>query len=188
EKLKANDDTRHIPVIMLTARAESSDRLKALRIGVDDYLNKPFDEEELLVRIENLLKNQENRRQEAPAGAEGKNFAPTLSGEDRKWLETFEDYVGENLSNDTLTVSFLAQEFAMSESTLLRQLKRLTGLTTNQYLQEIRLNKARQLLENATYTTISQVAAEVGYGDARSFSRTFRKRFGKLPSDLLEIT
>ncbi|MCB9267291.1 MAG: response regulator, partial [Lewinellaceae bacterium] len=188
EKLKANDDTRHIPVIMLTARAESSDRLKALRIGVDDYLNKPFDEEELLVRIENLLKNQENRRQEAPAGAEGKNFAPTLSGEDRKWLETFEDYVGENLSNDTLTVSFLAQEFAMSESTLLRQLKRLTGLTTNQYLQEIRLNKARQLLENATYTSISQVAAEVGYGDARSFSRTFRKRFGKLPSDLLEIT
>ncbi|MBK9337871.1 MAG: response regulator [Lewinellaceae bacterium] len=62
EQLKSNEATRHIPVVMLTARAEAQDKLKALRIGVDDYLLKPFDEEELLVRIENLLRNAANRQ------------------------------------------------------------------------------------------------------------------------------
>ncbi len=186
EKLKGGDATRHLPVIMLTAWAEARDKLKALRIGVDDYLTKPFDEEELLVRIDNLLKNQAARYQEPTPETSEAKAALLLSGEDRGWLEAFENYIRENLSSDILTVPFLAREFAMSESTLLRQLKRLTGLTPNQYLQEMRLDKARRLLENRTYNSISRVAAEVGYTDSRSFSRSFRKRFGKLPSELLE--
>ncbi len=187
EKLKSDDSTRHIPVIMLTARAEARDRLKALRIGVDDYLLKPFDEEELLVRIENLLKNQANRRPEAAAEALGEleSVGPAMSETDREWLEAFEVFVQKNLSDNILAVSTLAFEFAMSESTLLRQLKRLTGLTPAQYLQELRLDKARELLENRRYNSIAEVAAKVGYNDARSFSRVFRARFGKLPSELL---
>ncbi|MCO6489865.1 MAG: response regulator [Phaeodactylibacter sp.] len=188
ERLKGNDATRHIPVIMLTARAGLPDKLKALRIGVDDYLTKPFDEEELLARIGNLLDNQAARlREAAEAGGEGM-AAPAMSGEDRDWLEAFETYVRENLDNSFLSVSGLAHEFAMSESTLLRQLKRLAGLTPNQYLQEMRLDKARRLLENATYNSVARVAAEVGYSDPRSFSRSFKKRFGKLPSTMLETT
>lgn len=185
EKLKSNDATRHIPVIMLTARADVRDKLKALRIGVDDYLLKPFDEEELLIRIENLLKNQAGRRSEFTNENEVDSTTPLLSEEDRVWLEGFESYVQGNLSSDILSVPVLADEFAMSESTLLRQLKRLTGLTPLQYLQEMRLDKARQLLENRTYNSIAKVAYEVGYADARSFSRTFKSRFGKLPSDFL---
>ena len=184
EKLKADDATRHIPVIMLTARADARDKLKALRIGVDDYLIKPFDEEELLARIDNLLKNQENRQEELADDTEPGEAAPSLSFPDREWLESFEDYVRKNISSDILSVPQLADEFAMSESTLLRQLKRLTGLTPNQYIQEIRLDKARQLLEDRRYKSISRVAAEVGYTDAKSFSRSFRKRFGKLPSEV----
>ena len=78
----------------------------------------------------------------------------------------------------------LAQEFMMSQSTLLRQLRRLTGLTPVQYLLEMRLNKARQLLEDRTYDSLAKVAAESGYSDLRSFSRSFRLRFGKLPSEV----
>jgi signal transduction histidine kinase/DNA-binding response OmpR family regulator len=192
-KLKNSDATRHLPVIMLTARAEAGDKLQALRIGVDDYLTKPFDEEELLARIENLLANSKSRQtlavqpgpeadspaQEAEAGG------PFVSEPDRIWLETFETYVQANIANETLSVSFLAFEFAMSESTLLRQLKRLTGLSPMQYLQEIRLDKARRLLENRSYDSIAKVADKVGYSDARSFSRSFKQRFGKLPSDFL---
>ncbi|MCB0531195.1 MAG: response regulator [Lewinellaceae bacterium] len=184
EKLKSDDATRHLPVIMLTARAEARDRLKALRIGVDDYLTKPFDEEELLVRIDNLLKNQASRQLEVPA--ESNPEAEDLPEPDQNWLETFEAYVRKNIANNILSVPLLAQEFTMSESTLLRQLKRLTGLTPGQYLQEMRLDEARRLLESQAMASVTQVASKVGYSDARAFSRSFRARFGKLPSELAE--
>ena len=78
----------------------------------------------------------------------------------------------------------LAHEFAVSESTLLRQLKRLTGLSPVQYVQEVRLEEARRLLESRAYNSIAQVAAKVGYEDARSFARSFKQRYGKLPSEM----
>jgi YesN/AraC family two-component response regulator len=187
EKLKSDDATRHIPVVMLTARAEAQDKLKALRIGVDDYLLKPFDEDELLARIENLLKNYAARRAAAAEESEPSAGVPLLSRPDREWLEVFEGYVRKHLSSDLLSVAELTREFAMSESTLLRQLKRLTGLTPVQYLLEVRLTEARRLLENRTFSSIAQVAARVGYDDARSFSRAFRQRFGKLPSEVMEV-
>lgn len=186
EQLKSDDATRHIPTIMLTARAEASDKLRALRIGVDDYLTKPFEEDELLVRIENLLKNQSIRLQEITASAEKGAHQPIMSQPDRVWLEGFEAYVQKHFASDILSVSSLAFEFAMSESTLLRQLKRLTGLSPVQYIQEVRLNEARRLLENRTYDSIAQVAFKVGYDDARHFSRSFKHRFGKLPSEIIE--
>jgi AraC-like DNA-binding protein len=86
-----------------------------------------------------------------------------------------------------MTVPNLARHFAMSESSLLRQLKSLTGLSPVKYLQEVRLEKARNLLEKRTYESIARVANEVGYSDARTFSRSYKKRFGKLPSEALQM-
>ncbi|MBL7781775.1 MAG: response regulator [Saprospiraceae bacterium] len=185
EKLKSDDNTRHIPVIMLTARVDVQDKLKALRIGVDDYLLKPFDEEELLVRMENLLKNQSMRQEYRVEESASAEKTPLLSAADRAWLETFEAYVRSHLASDLLTVPVLAHEFAMSESTLLRQLKRLTGLSPLQYIQEVRLHEARALLENGTYNSVALVALKTGYDDPRYFSRIFRQQFGKSPSDML---
>lgn len=187
EKLKSADTTRHIPVIMLTARADVRDKLKALRIGVDDYLLKPYEEEELLVRIENLLRRQTDRRVlvEADGHSEPADVNTLVSQADREWLEAFEAYVEQHLYNDILSVPLLASAFNMSESTLLRQLKRLTGLSPAKYLLEMRLQEARHLLENRIYGSIAEVAYKIGYSDTRSFSRSFKKRFGKLPSDLL---
>lgn len=192
ERIKSDDATRHIPVVMLTARAEAQDKLKALRIGVDDYLTKPFDEEELMARIENLLRNLAVRRELEVHEDSGQTAAkapttPLMSVPDREWLETFEAYVQKNFAGGILSVSSLAYEFAMSESTLLRQLKRLTGLTPLQYIQEVRLSEARKLLENRTYGSVAQVASRVGYEDASAFTRVFKQRFGKRPSELLEI-
>lgn len=185
EKLKSSDATWHIPVIMLTARAEARDKLKALRIGVDDYMTKPFDEEELLVRIENLLHNQKARQLAMPEVTEQAETAPTMSEADRVWLATFEGHVSKKLSDDTVSIPSLAHEFNMSESTLLRQLKRLSGLSPIQYLQEMRLDHARHLLENRSHDSVAKVAAGVGYNDTRSFSHAFKQRFGKLPSEFL---
>ncbi len=183
EKLKSADATRHIPFILLTARADVRDKLKALRLGVDDYLLKPFNEEELLARIENLLTNQAGRR-EFIAENELSEETYTMSEPDRIWLESFENYIQKHLSSDLLTVPILATEFAMSESTLLRQLKRLTGLSPLKYIQEMRLDEARRLLETRQYDSIARVASKVGYGDINSFGRSFKQRFGKVPSEV----
>lgn len=182
-QLKQDQDTRHLPVVMLTARAEQRDKLKALRIGVDDYLTKPFDAEELLVRIENLLKNRANRVEVEPVNTEPLKITPKISQEDLQWLESFEAYVLQHYTDSSISIPSLADEFAMSQSTLLRQLKRLTGLTPIRYLQEVRMHKALQLLEDRTYDSINRIAYEVGYRDTRAFSRNFKKRYGKFPSE-----
>lgn len=183
EKIKRNDKTRFLPFIMLTARADMQDKLRALRIGVDDYLLKPFIEDELLARIENLIANQESRFEAIEKDTKEGKKRPDFSEEDRNWLEQIELFVKNNLENDILSVPMLAENFNMSESTLLRQLKRLTGLSPLKYIQEIRLDRAREMLENQTYNNVAKIAYIVGYKEVRSFSRMFKKRFGKLPSD-----
>jgi len=185
EKLKTNDATRHIPVMMLTARAELRDKLKALRIGVDDYLIKPFEEEELLVRVENLLRHQVNRNLRGSSDLKRNHSVPLISEEDQEWLYRFEQFVQKNISNSFLSVPLLADEFSMSEPTLFRQMKRITGLSPSHYFKEIRLDKALRLLENHTYNSIAKVAYEVGYTDPNSFTRAFKQRFGKPPSKFI---
>ncbi len=173
--LKSDDKTAGIPVIMLTARAEKDARLKALRIGVDDYLTKPFGNEELKVRIANLLKNYRLRKEEEPESGR-------VSESDREWLDKFEKYAQEYILSENWNIADIAEEFAMSKSTLLRQLKRLTGLSPQQYIQDLRLERGRALLSGPDTYSVKQVALMLGYKDVRSFSRAFKARFGKLPS------
>lgn len=190
EILKKSDQYRHIPVVMLTARADVQDRLKALRTGVDDYLLKPFLEEELFARIDNLLRHQLVRQKAIVSSdlEETKSEKVVISQEDQKWLSEFEVFVQDNISSGLLSVPMLAEEFAMSESTLLRQLKRLTGLTPVQYLKESKLERARQFIETKTYNSVAQVAYQIGYSDPKSFSRAFKTRYGKSPSIMLSST
>lgn len=185
ETIKAKAILRPIPIIMLTARVAKADKLKALRIGVDDYILKPFEEEELLVRIENLLRNAQERNVYVALEEEGKTvkeLAPIISKEAIKWLETVEDLSQKHLADTQFSIPKMAKTLAMSERSLQRQLKKLTGLTPNQYLQEVRLEEARKLLENKEFVTVNKVAYAVGFSDAKNFSRRFKQRFGKLPS------
>lgn len=191
QKLKSNDLWYQIPVVMLTAKNNRDSKIQALRVGVDDYVTKPFDDEELIVRIKNLLTNARIRKtvnpQEPIASAVDNNLLqrPTSSQEDLEWLESFEAYIIDHISDDLLSIESLAKEFAMSVSTLRRQIKRLTGLTPSKYLTEHRLNAARQMLESRRYNNISTVAQKVGYGNESSFSRAFKSRYGITPSSLL---
>jgi signal transduction histidine kinase/DNA-binding response OmpR family regulator len=209
EKLKADDTLRSLPVVMLTARAEMQDRLKALRIGVDDYLTKPFEEEELFARIKNLLHNAKMRQQfkeEALIEIEGQRATdipnPTsqieyplsinaqkeqnqLSTDNLEWLSDLEKTVRQHLGNYNLSVDFIADEMHISRAQFYRRLQLLTGLTPLQYLQEIRLNHARQLLEQRKVSSVKAAAAAIGIQKVQHFSEQFKERFGKLPSEYL---
>jgi len=178
--LKSGEHLRSLPVIMLTARAGMEDKLNALRIGVDDYLVKPFVEEELLARIANLLENYRNRQQFAQDVE--KDDTPTMPEVDARWLEEFEAMVKKELPNANLTVTWMAGLATLSQRQLARRLQQLTGLTSHKYLVELRMNKARKFLEDGRYRTVSEVAYAVGFDSPRSFSRAYQARFGCLPS------
>ncbi len=182
EALKAHERFRQIPVIMLTGRADRKDKLLILGSGADDFIVKPFDAEELKLRIANLLKNRPVRHSKTGPVLDYHTSFRHLSEPDSKWLEGFDNFVRAHFSDATLSIPRLAAQFAMSESTLLRQVKRLTGFTPIQYLQEIRLRHARELLGRRECHSIAQVAARSGYSDARTFSRSYKIRFGHLPS------
>lgn len=109
-----------------------------------------------------------------------------LSQEDQVWLKEFSDHIQSNLSNELLTVPQLAEEFAMSQSSLFRRVKRLTGLSPKQYLIEMRMNHARHLFEQNIHNTISKVAYVVGYSNAITFSRAFKRHFGQIPSAFIQ--
>jgi signal transduction histidine kinase/DNA-binding response OmpR family regulator/ligand-binding sensor domain-containing protein len=180
EYLKADERYSHIPVVLLTARADMSDRLRALRIGVHDYLTKPFEEEELMVRIENLLQRSQIRK---VAIADEPEYKPgQMSAADATWLEELATWTQRNLASDLLNVGTLAQQMNLSERQLLRRLRQLTGMSPQQYIQELRLMAARDLLERGAYRTVAEVAYATGFGHPKVFSRAFRARFGRLPS------
>jgi YesN/AraC family two-component response regulator len=191
EHLKANDRYRPIPLVILTARADMKDKLKALRIGVDDYLLKPFEEDELLARILNLVKNVIGRN-EIEAEAENKESGEKalkeeifFTAEDQQWLQSLEEVVMSRMANFNLDAEMLANQLAMSRTTFFRRVKQLTGLTAQQYVSEVRYRVAREWLETRRYSSVKTVAHSVGLRDVEHFSRQFRERFGKLPSSYL---
>jgi signal transduction histidine kinase/DNA-binding response OmpR family regulator len=188
ETLKASDTYRGIPVVMLTARADLQDKLKALRIGVDDYMLKPFEEEELLVRIHNLLANSQIRQATqqliSVIDTEEGVHVPTISIEDQTWLTDVETLLKDQLSNSTYSITQLAGDIALSERQVRRRLKQLVGLSPSQYFKAIRLQHARQLLEQNRYNTVAQTAAAVGFRDAGAFSKAYKAAYGKLPSEV----
>jgi DNA-binding response OmpR family regulator len=194
EKIKADEQLKNIPLILLTARAGRNDKLKALRIGVDDYLVKPFNEEELLVRIENLLSNAQNRiettapeteatSEDTPAEATKK--APQLDIRQQEWLNELETLLDKNLDKFDLTADYLAEQLLISRSQFFRRVKANTGLSPQQYIKEARLQKAREYLELRTYDSVKAVALSVGLKHVKNFSSNFKKRFGRLPSSYL---
>ncbi|MFT7196653.1 MAG: signal transduction histidine kinase/DNA-binding response OmpR family regulator [Marinoscillum sp.] len=182
EKIKGDKRLMNISMIMLTARAAEEDKLFALTLGVDDYLTKPFSREELLVRSKNILANRIIRKLE--------NIQPSLdteefNGTSSELINRSKEIIEMHLSDNLLTVLFLASELSMSERQLLRKMKLITGLTPIQFIKEIRLQKAKQLFESQQIESVAQAAYEVGFEKVQYFSEQYIKRFGKRPSDLL---
>lgn len=186
EIIKADPDYLHIPVIMLTARADIKDKLKALRIGVDDYILKPFEEEELLVRAANLIRNKKARQKEdQQAFMQGQGESVAASTEGQKWLQDVEETVRKKLNLHEFNVENLAFDMSMSRQNLNAKIKGLTGLTASQYIQEARLMEARDMLASRRVHAVKAAALEVGIKDVKYFSKKFKERFGKLPSAYL---
>lgn len=179
ENLKNDERYAHIPVIMLTARAAHEDKMKALRIGVDDYLLKPFHEEELLTRIDNALSRIQSRSSdEEPIDEE-------TSHHSQVWLEELEKIFLNHITDSHFTLDSAADMMHISKRQLQRRIKKYTGLTAQDYIREIKLNQARHFLESGRFATVAEVSFSVGFEHTNYFSSIYLDRFGKKPVDYL---
>lgn len=189
EKIKSYSPTRLLPFIFLTARAGMEDRISAMRIGVDDYLLKPFEEEELLARVANLLHNYRERTAIAIVPETLAPFEPEAeqaAGASELWVERLRTYTLENLTNPTFSIQQLTEAAGMGHSTFNEKMKQETGLTPNLFVREIRLIQARTLLETRACSSVQDVCRTVGFQKTAYFSQLFKERFGKNPSEYLE--
>lgn len=190
ETLKKEERTSHIPIILLTAKADDHSKIKGLKSKADVYLTKPFQKEELVLQLKNLIEIrqqlQAKYRQFSHDLHQIKSFVikkeekPIIAPEEI-FLKKILDILEKNYQDDTFGLPELCQVMSMSRSQLFRKLKALTGKSTTQFIRSFRLKKAKILLET-TDKTVSEIAFEVGYNNLGYFSKTFLKEFGVLPS------
>lgn len=182
EEIKNDASYRNISMIMLTARAAEEDKLFALTLGVDDYLTKPFSSEELLVRAKNILENRIVRKLAEKANSLASDDLPNV---EIKFINDLRILIEKNISDSLLSVTYLASEVAMSERQLLRKLKSLTGFSPIQFIKEVKLQRAKKLLDNNQVATVAEASYKVGIDKVDYFSSQYVSRFGKRPSGSL---
>lgn len=189
--MKNNELTNHIPIIMLTAKATLTDRLEGLELGADDYLSKPFDREELQVRVRNLIKQRQVLLQKYT-----KNKASELAQKsqveeetalknrinDEQFMQHCHEVLMQHLGESGFDVERFAEAMNVSAVQLRRKLKASTGQGVIEYLRNFRLEKAAEMLANKT-ETVSEVAYKVGFESLSYFSKMFFEKYEKSPSD-----
>jgi len=194
QKLKEDQQTNHIPVIMLTAKATFESRMEGLTRGADDYLTKPFHVQELTLRVHNLLERQrrfrERMRQELarPVSAKLDQPTETLATEPvllDPFLEKLYAIVEEKLDDSSLSVEQLAEQLNVSRSSMHRKVKALTGLATGDLVRIYRLKRATQFLQQG-YNS-SETAYCVGFDSPQYFAKCFREQYQMTPSEFARL-
>lgn len=196
KQLKSHELTSHIPVILLTARSDLDSRLHGLNLQADEYLSKPFNHQELLTRIDNLIINRDtlqksylqnfnNDLQKNRKANSFENVAELAHSSDEdvtldnKFLDKLEVITAEVYTDTDLDITQLSAKMAMSDRQLQRKIKALIGITPNNYIKEFRLKKAKILLQNGSQ--IGRIALDVGFSSQTYFGRCFKEMFNCTP-------
>ena len=174
EKLKNDPRTNHIPIILLTAKSSEDDRIEGLSKGADAYLNKPFNKEELMIRLEQLVVVRKNI-------LEKNNLKDNESPKD-EFLQKMKNVILENIENSDFDVTRLCKAMEMGRTQIHRKIKATTDLSTTKFIRSIRLQEGKKLIESSTLN-ISEVAYKVGYKNPANFSTHFKEYFGFTPSE-----
>jgi len=182
--VKSNEKTSHIPVVLLTAKADQSDKLEGLSLGADDYLIKPFDTRELQVRVANLIEQRRHLQERYRRSLHA--FAPAkidLESIDAAFLKKVREAVETNLEDETFSVVELGAAVNMSRSQLHRKLKALTGYAPNEVIRNMRLERAKAMLEKRAGNA-SEIAYMTGFNSPAYFAKCFKDYFGISPSEV----
>lgn len=180
-KIKNDIKTSHIPVIMLTSKDLVEDRIKAIDVGADAYLIKPFELSELKAILAQLVDSRQRLLERFSNTPLDTPIEKGVSHIDNDFVQKVVTYIQENIENSDLNVETLSSNLFLSRSQMYRKIKSLTGLSPNEFIRRIRLERARTLLNEDRNMNISEVAFKVGFLSASYFTRCYKKQFGELP-------
>jgi len=183
-RLKSDERTSHIPIVLLTAKADMGSKLEGLETGADDYLTKPFEANELKLRIRNLIKQRQLLREQIQKEIALVPDNLNLASIDKKFLEETIKIISQHLDDQDFSVGKLSKKILMSRQHLNRKLKSITGQTPLEFIRSLRLKRAALLLRNQQ-STVTEVVYKVGFSSPSHFTKCFQREFGKTPSAYL---
>jgi YesN/AraC family two-component response regulator len=182
QKIKSDERISHIPVILLTAKADLDSRIEGLEYGADDYINKPFESAELKIRVRNLIKQRKRLREKFSRLIEIKPGDVTASSMDEQFMERLIFVFEKHISESGYTTEHFAKDVGFSKTHLNRKLKAITDLSIHAFILNLRLKRAAQLLKKKA-ATVSEIAYSVGFESPSNFARAFRAHYGQSPRD-----
>ena len=184
--LNENDQLKQIPLLVVSARISEETKEKVLSLGINEYLQKPFQKKELLLRIENLL----SQKSKYGVGAEHQFHDWThedhITSVEKGILEKLENAVKERIDDPRLSVLQLADAMAASERQVYRLVKKLTGLTPHEYITEVRMQYVDYLIRNSLVRNATEAARRVGQRNVTTFNRQFQRKYGLKPAELFK--
>ncbi|MCK5908080.1 MAG: response regulator, partial [Flavobacteriales bacterium] len=184
QKIKANEESSHIPVILLSAKDAINTKISGLESGADAYISKPFSMDYVIAQIFNLLSNRKHVMEYFASSPLSYLKYVAHNKTDEDFINKLDVFVFENISNPDLDVKTIAEAMFMSKSTLYRKIKELSNLSPNELINTARLKKATELLLTGKYK-IFEIAEMVGFKSQSSFGRNFQKQFNMTPSEYL---
>jgi len=185
QTLKNNENTSHIPIIMLTAKSSVESKIEGLENEADDYLTKPFNIKELQVRIKNILKTRQKLQDKYKKSIVVNPSEITTTSADEKFLSKVLKVVEDNMDNSELSVEMLCELVGMSRANIHKKLKCLVNQSATEFINTIRLKRAAQLIQQHA-GNISEIAYDVGFNNLSYFSRAFKKHFNMTPKEMAE--
>lgn len=182
--IKRDETINHIPIVLLTAKEAVESRVEAMRVGADDYITKPFSAEYLKARVDNILQQRERLRERFRTDLLTLQTSPMAKEKtaDEVFLAKLLDFMEKNMDNNELVVEDMVSEMAMGRTVFFNKLKSITGLSPVEFIREVRIKKAAQLLEAGTYN-ITEITYMVGMNDSRYFSKCFKSVYGVTPTE-----
>lgn len=182
KKLKQDKQTLHIPVVLLTAKADDLHKLEGISIGADDYVTKPFNADIFKAKINTLIRNQSRLREYYASRILLQPVEESLNSADKEFLDKAIETVEKNLLDSDFGIKQLMDELCVSQPTLYRKIKQLTGGSTTEFIRSVRIKRAAELISQNQYA-ISQIAYDVGFSSVRYFRDSFVKLYKKTPSE-----
>lgn len=186
--VRTNDETNHIPIIVVSARTENNDRLAGFDAGAEVYLGKPFIPDELLMMVRKLLEQRDilkkkySRQIEEADHADCNDIIKSIGKGEQEFMKQINEYIRENIMDCNLNASMLAEHMIMSVPTLNRRINGITGTNTTIYIRQRKLARAKYLLKNSSMS-MGEIQTVCGFETPSYFSRTFKAEFGITPTD-----
>ncbi len=181
EKLRQNQETSHIPIVMLTAKSEDESRIKGLKYGADSYLIKPFNTEVLVAQVGAIIKSRKLFKERFSKDLVLEPTESVIVPAEEKFIKKIMELTESRLDDHTFEVPDIVNEMGMSHSLLLRKFKAITGMSLVEFIRSMRIKKAEQLFKQDKFT-VAEVAYQVGFSDPKYFSKCFANQVGERPS------